>query len=477
MSSKLPRLGRSHMTEPGRRQDEPIGSSALSTQGPATCVGGSKLDDPTTISVQARDGWPDLPAPEAYYGLAGDIVRALEPQTEASPVALLMQILVCFGNVVGRNAHFVVEGSRHFTNIFAVLVGPTSVGRKGSSWSQVSCLFRDVDPDWVTQGIQSGLSSGEGLVWVVRDPVVGREPLREKGCIKGYQQVETDPGVSDKRLLVLESEFASPLRMMARTGSTLSPVIRQAWDTGDLGTMTKHSRARATGAHISIVGHITRNELRRELSVGNMWNGLVNRFLWVCTTRSKELPEGGNFVGVNLVPLVERLQSAVTFAQTVGEIRRDDSVKEMWARLYHELTADRLGLMGAVTSRAAAQVMRLSMLQALLDKFTVMRAKHMLAAVALWEYCESSARFIFGVTLGDFTADTILKALRASPSGLDRTAISALFKRHKTAGEISQALAVLSEHGLATSRTVSEKTSHRTPEVWFATSIGAKKAK
>jgi hypothetical protein len=53
--------------------------------------------------------WPDPPAAEAFYGLAGRIVRAIEPASEADPAALLVQTLVAFGNVIGRGAYFEVE--------------------------------------------------------------------------------------------------------------------------------------------------------------------------------------------------------------------------------------------------------------------------------------------------------------------------------------------------------------------------------
>ena len=99
-----------------------------------------------------------------------------------------------------------------------------------------------------------------------------------------------------------------PLTNMARDGNTLSVSIRQAWDTGDLRTMTKNSPARATDAHVSIVGHITRDELLRKLNSTEMANGFANRILWACTTRSKELPEGGNLTDADIDPLAARLK-------------------------------------------------------------------------------------------------------------------------------------------------------------------------
>ena len=125
--------------------------------------------------------WPDPPTDEAYHVLAGDIVRTISPHTEASRVALLTQTLVCFGNIIGRTRYFAAEASKHYMNMYVVLVGVTSIGRKGSSWAQVQRLFRALDPDWSQHSLQGGLSSGEGLIWGVRDPITRYEAIREKG--------------------------------------------------------------------------------------------------------------------------------------------------------------------------------------------------------------------------------------------------------------------------------------------------------
>ena len=131
-----------------------------------------------------------------------------------------------------------------------------------------------------------------------------------------------DAGVADKRLLVIESEFSSPVRMLGRDGNILSAVARQAHDTGDLRILTKNEPARSTGAHISIVGHISASELRSELSTNDKANGFGNRIIWACVKRSQCLPEGGQVDPDELDPLVRELSEAVTFAKGVGEIRR-----------------------------------------------------------------------------------------------------------------------------------------------------------
>ena len=415
--------------------------------------------------------WPEPLAPEGFHGLAGELVAMLDPHTEADPVAVLLSFFVAFGGVVGRGPHFVADAAAHYTNLFAVLVGRTAKGRKGSSQAQVQRLLRTVDSDWALDRIQYGLSSGEGLIWAVRDPIAKHQPVREDNRVVDYEDVVEDPGVTDKRLLLVEPEFASTLRVMGRDGNTLSATIRQAWETGDLRILTKNSPGKATGAHISIIGHITRDEVLRHLDTTEAANGFANRFLWVCVKRSKLLPDGGRTDQVDFASFTRRLREAVDFARTVREMERDDDARDLWHQVYPQLSQEVPGLLGAVIGRAEPQAMRLACLYALLDQSPVVQREHLEAALAVWTYCEASARFIFGDTLGDPTADTILRALRQATNGLTRTEISDLFGRNRRASDISRALGRLLEAGLAICLP-DAATGGRPAERWYAVRPG-----
>ena len=418
--------------------------------------------------------WPDSPGPEAYYGLAGDIVRAIEPHSEADRVALLVQLLVGFGNAVGRSPYYLVEADEHHLNLFALLVGTTSKGRKGTSWSHVRRLLEQADSGWAERGV-SGLSSGEGLIWAVRDVVEQQQPVKKGGRVIDYQMVVTDPGVSDKRLLVVEPEFASVLRVIEREGNNLSPVVRQAWDSGRLRTLTKNAPAQATDAHISIIAHVTGQEVRAKLSRIELGNGFMNRFLIICVQRSKMLPDGGQFDEVDTWPFVDRLRSALAFGRgvpgmadlglTVSAMERDNEARDLWHDVYAELSDAKPGLLGAVTSRAEAQVTRLACVYALLDESGIVRRVHLEAALAVWKYAAASAHFVFGETLGDPVADEVLAHLHGNPEGATRTALQDLFQRHKSA-YLQRASASLVEQDLAYFEKGS--TRGRPEERWFA---------
>src|SRR5262249_22947897 len=144
--------------------------------------------------------------------------------------------------------------------------------------------------------------------------------------------------------------------------NTLSGIIRQAWDSGDLATLTKNSPIRATGAHVSIVGHITEEEVRRYLTETERANGFANRFLWLLVRRSKALPEAEPTPEATLAPLVAELSRAVAFARGVGPVVRDAEARAVWHEVYPRLSDDRPGMVGAVLNRAEAHVLRLSVL-------------------------------------------------------------------------------------------------------------------
>lgn len=404
--------------------------------------------------------FPDPPKLEAYYGLAGEIVQAMDPYTEADPAATLAQVLIAFGNLVGRHAHFSVGYAKHYMNEYAALVGSTSKGRKGTAWHNVRWLLAQVDEMWANKRIKSGLSSGEGIIWQVHDPLT----VFAKG---GKEQ--TIPGVEDKRLLVVETEMGMTLRVLQREGNTLSAILRDAWDGLPLSTLTK-SPVTATGEHVSIIGHITRDELRRYVDAVELANGFANRFIFLAVKRSKLLPEGGKVPDGVMYPLMQALRMAVAFAQQTGEMTRSPEAKEVWATVYPQLSEEQGGLLGMVLGRAEAHVTRLSCLYALLDRSAVVQVQHLQAALAVWQYAEDTAAWIFGQTLGDPVADTIYEALQQNPAGLTRTEINRLFDGHRSAGEIAAALGRLAESGKA--RVQGQAGRGRPAEVWQAVQAG-----
>jgi hypothetical protein len=243
---------------------------------------------------------------------------------------------------------------------------------------------------------------------------------------------------------------------------------------------------RATNAHISIVGHITPEELAMQMGRGkgvDIANGFANRFLWTCVRRSRLLPEGGN-AGV-LDAFVEPMKDALEAASGIGVTRRDADAVALWAGVYEGLTAARPGAYGLAVSRGRAQVVRLSLLYALIDKSDTITEMHMRAALAVWAYCEASARRIFGgdgananrsvdrVWGGGFTTDTpmplhlrLLDAIAKSP-GISRRRLHEATGNRIKAEDMEVALASLEAQRLAHRGRYQTASGGRPAECWW----------
>ncbi len=415
------------------------------------------------VEVEREIGYPKL-SDAVFFGLAGELVKLIAPHTEADNSALLVQFLAGFGNLIGRGAHFRVGADAHYTKLNTVVVGATAAGRKGLSWGEVQRVLVRVDESFKFC-IHSGLSSGEGLIHTVRDAQFRKTPVREKGRIVDYQEEMCDEGASEKRAFVVESEFARVLKVSQREGNTLSQVIRDAWDKDFLQIKTKQAVA-ASNAHISIVGHITKEELLRTLADSDLTNGFANRFVWVCSRRSKYLPSGGNLSDLDINVVVTKIHRAVEFAKTAGEIKRDDEADALWCDVYRRLSDGHAGLLGSVTSRATAQVLRIACLYSLLDCSNVIRLEHLTAALALWQYCEDSARYIFGAQTGNKIADEIFTELKQRKDGMSKNDIREHFQQNRSAAEINIALELLLDLGRIDS--YKEKTTKRPKEIFIA---------
>jgi Protein of unknown function (DUF3987) len=290
-------------------------------------------------------------------------------------------------------------------------------------------------PDWEAECTATGLSTGEGLIARVRDAEYGPNKKGETELIRA--------GAKDKRLLIVEEEFSRPLRVMERANSTLPAVLRQAWDGDRLSILTREDPIKATGATVSIIGHITTEELRAELAEINTANGFGNRFLWPLARRSKGLPFGGEDCSGSIASLGSELRQAFETCRT-GVMRFDEAARRQWIDVYDGLNAEHPGLFGAMTARTAAQVIRVALIYALLDQQVLIGVNHLAAGLEIVRYSNDSVRHIFGDRTGNGIADTILSALRANPSGLTRTEINnELFSRNVPADKIAAAIATL----------------------------------
>jgi hypothetical protein len=426
-------------------------------------ISDGRVNEPADIasSAEGEDGGPParkdpILKEEALYGLAGDVVRTIGPHSEADPAAVLASFLAAAGAMLGQAGHSFAGDEEHPARVWPLIIGPTAGGMKGTSWSAVRRVVLTADPSFGDK-FKSGLSSGEGLIEAVRDGV--GEP----------NDKNFDEGVTDKRLLVVESEFAAVLAKSNREGNALSMTLRQAWDGGTLATMTrKNSALKATDPHLVIVGHITATELRIKLSESDVAGGLMNRFLPVLSRRSKRLPSGGGTPEQEITGLASTLRAVLRGGSKSVRLRRAPEAEQLWADRYEALTPDDLpdSHYASVIARAVPQVIRLSTTYALLDKSHLVEVAHLQAALAFWDYVCASAFTVFGDVAAHTDLDKIMTAIDvAGKRGLSRSDASAVFSRNKPKPQLDELLKQLTRTGRY--EEVPQRPSGRGRPSWF----------
>lgn len=376
---------------------------------------------------------PPVPVPGGamYAGILGDITLAAAPTTEADPVGILVSLLTGVSADIGpahtsARPYVRIGNDIHPLLIWGFLFGRTSTGRKGSATNTAELFLARACPSYASYAT-SGLSSGEGLIERVRD---------------GDDKNE---GVTDKRLLVVETEFGSVMARMKREGSTLAAALRQAWDGGHLSVMNR-KRYTATRPHITVLAHITPREFRMRLAESDMAGGTYNRFLPVYVERSRRLPRPEGADDDTVARLADDLSVRLAGAYGAGgEIGMTGEADKLWCgELYDEFTPDAEDEAWAeFTTRAAAYCQRIAALYAVLDGRRDMGKDDLAAAGALVRYSLASARYVLDGLHRDPRMDRLIRAIEGTPAGLTRTEISALFGRNLPKAVLDELLADL----------------------------------
>ncbi|MFF7990284.1 DUF3987 domain-containing protein [Kitasatospora xanthocidica] len=376
------------------------------------------LYDPAT-GLERPDRPGPVPDPEVFCGWAGQTVRDLDPTTEADPVGVLVNLLSAAGAAIGPGPFLWISNSRHPALIWALTVGATAAGRKGEATNTVQRLFKAAVPDFIATNARSGLSSGEGLIEAVRDG-----------------DGDKDPGVVDKRLWVVESEYGVTMARGRREGSSLGGILRQAWNGEDLGVMNREA-LHATAPHIAVIGHISPRELRAKMQDAEMAGGTYNRFLAVFVHRNLLLPDATGAPDALIDNLATAWRTVLTDARRVGEVQLTDQAAQLWREeIYPALCGDEAddGPLAEFTARAAPYAKRTAMVYALTDHTDRIGEPHLRAAWALVRYARASAAHILGPTAaastGDPHLDKLIQAVKtAGPSGMTQSQVQVLLKR------------------------------------------------
>lgn len=333
------------------------------------------------------------PDAECLYGLIGDVARAGSDGTETNAYAIAANYMAYLSCAVGRGVYLPIGNTRHHARLFCLHIGRSGRGRKGDAVSlvlRIDTALRAIDDAFAPQVHRGGLSTREGLVALIHD---------------GYRQGRQDvPTIEDKRLWVVESEFANVLHQGRRDGNTLSAALRDCWDGVDIKPATKSNRLYASNPHVCLSGAIAPSELTGLMSARELANGFANRFLMIWAERTRMLPFPKETPSSVVEELARRTLETLNLARAARHdehehLRMELSPQAQWhyARLYQGELHDGIddGAIGALLERRAPMLLRLAMLMALTDLQTRIEALHIEAAMAWIRHATASVRFVF----------------------------------------------------------------------------------
>lgn len=464
---------------PGGRWLRAVGDTDTPPAAPVT-TGGRGPGSADTASAEAAAAADvarsrrDLPAvdPVVFDCFLGDLVRAVEADTEADPIAILASLVCAAGVHLGQRPHIRAGDDVHPLLVWPLIVGRTNSGRKGASWATAKRLLIAADAEFVTTNVRSGLTSGEGLAAMFAEPDDEHDPDAPPRAAQRTPPARgalLPPG--DRRLLVFEPEWAAVMARMKREGNSLSATLRAAWEGGDLSTLNVTARV-APSSHIGLLAHITPDEFRAKVSAADLAGGTYNRFLPVAAARSKFLPLSVGADPELVAELGATLTDRLALASGLDTIGFTDQAATLWRALYVEFGAD-TGDHGPVEqfiSRTAPNCLRIAAIHAALDGTSRIEPQHLTAAAALVRYSVASARAVFTDNqqlnrLAAWIAD-------AGPQGRTREEVrSDFFGRHRTADQITGLLDQLVTAGriTATKRARADGRAGRGKEVYVAT--------
>ncbi|MBE7567258.1 DUF3987 domain-containing protein [Acidithiobacillus sp. HP-11] len=346
---------------------------------------------------------PPLPDTDAMlYGIIGEIAKAGSDGKEVHPVAVAAAALSWLSAEIGPDIYLPVGDTRHHVNLFTLHVGRSARGGKGESLGLVNRIRAAIpNPDAMMdltlgQIHTGGLSSREGLAGAVHD-----------GFKQGKEEV---PGIDDKRLWIIESEFANVLAQGKRDGNTLLPALRDVWDGGSIMPLTKGQSMWATRPHISLHGNITPGELAARIEAREVQGGTFNRILMIWAERTCLVAFPAPTDRALVSSFAERLRDIITWAigdyPNTRDSRRASLTPEA-AKLYKELYPSLREphpaneLIAAATERRAPICLRIALILAILEKSLMITPEHIKVGHAWAQYGAKTAAYVLAELGGE----------------------------------------------------------------------------
>lgn len=384
------------------------------------------------LALPAVQAFPADPDPIAFEGLAGDAIRSLKPLTSASEVGMLVTLLAAWGGVYGTTTTYHGEQP---SVLFGVLIGETGRARKGTTtsavWNALTYALTSSMAIPLSSARWDGMASGEALIRILAE-AKGSDPHKP---VHG---------------LIVEEEFERLLKRMRSSDtyqSTLDVYLRAAFDGRALQHITAAKSLRVLPPYgVSILGNVTRETLRQNVTPDMARSGFANRFLWT-PIREREVSVSGSDPWRFTRELDLELQVARDTWSGIRELAADKPAIDL-LNDYGRHLRSLLGLSGAMSARLHVIAARVALVHASIDRAASVDLSRVDRAIALTEYARAGLTWSFRDDVGDDDANVLYSAcLAAVPQGLSTRQAQAVIGR---SGRFMKARDLLIEAGLIT---------------------------
>jgi hypothetical protein len=423
--------------------------------------------------LDAADLLKSIPRPskeqlnDMLYGVIGEFAKSAAEGKGLNPVATAIGCMTWLSAELSPRPVIAVGDIYHPCRIYAVHVGRSSRGGKGDSLNLVKKVHRQIsliDPTLLAKSHTGGISTREGLALELHD---------------GYGQGDSAThAIQDKRLFIIEPEFAQVLSQGKREGNTLMTALRDCWDDGGvIKPLTKNSRIWSTDPHIAIFGNITPFELRSKLTINEVHGGTLNRFLLIFAERLDYVPIPEVTSEVVVEAYAHRFIDIIRYAKSnygssgydhISErslLTMTHEAKAYWLHVYAELVTPFVDdLIAAATDRRHAYALRLALLFALTDKSSLIELPHLKAGVAWVKFAALCTQYVLSDGADDSAlpdpknSEKLIQYLRSVGGSATRSQITKnCFKRHLSGKALDAVLQPLLDRGVLDKRTEQPK--------------------
>lgn len=397
---------------------------------------------------------PVLPPPRGkksmLYGFVGEIALEAANGKEVNEYAAFMYLLTALSANFGRDIYLAIGDSYHHSRLFCLHLGRSAKGRKGETMKLVDRILEeaqkiDIQKNHSNEIVcithKGGLSTREGLISLIHD-----------GINLGTKTEE--PAINDKRMLVVESEFANVLHQSKRDGNTLSAAMRDLYDGRSISPLIKKNKMGATDPHIAMWANITPSELVELVSERELSNGSFNRYITIfaeryCLVSMPEATPHNKVLEYSLkcLDVIEWAKGSYPDYKNTRQAHLSDEAKQAYDRIYKFIEGRNNGNLSDILVRLSTNLLRMALTLAIVDKSLIIEVVHIEVAYEWSLFSDESVRYIFAAKNDllqqrkiESNAAKIINFLKSNKSAT-RTELSInCFYKHLPASDIDSAI-------------------------------------